>query len=148
MLDRPQTMACCVLAILIALYVVGAVSVPPGSLRHEVQTLPLWFPIVFGFQRRDVAKWMALPLLIFWLAIMIAIWLFLLGWARIVTGHFFPAEIAMTIVIGVACASGLVASARWRTRTPPAAAGVLVALFGLLQLLSFRLSLIPYIASR
>ena len=88
------------LAILIALYVVGAVSIPPGSLRHEVQTLPLWFPIVFGFRQRDLAKWMALPLLIFWLAIMVAIWLFLLGWARIVTGHFFPTEIAMTIGIG------------------------------------------------
>jgi hypothetical protein len=28
-------------AVVIALYIVGAVSVPPGSLRHEVQTLPL-----------------------------------------------------------------------------------------------------------
>jgi hypothetical protein len=146
--DRPKTTAWCALAILIALYVVGAVSLPPGSLRHEVQTLPLWFPIVLGFQRRDLAKWMALPLLIFWLAIMIAIWLFLLGWARIVSGHFFPTEIAMTIVIGVACASGLAVSARWRTRTRPVAAASLTVLFGVLQLLSFRLSLIPYIAGR
>jgi hypothetical protein len=53
------------LAILLALYVVGAVSVPPGSLRHEVQTLPLWFPIVAGFQRKPLAKWAALPCLIF-----------------------------------------------------------------------------------
>jgi hypothetical protein len=148
MLDSPKAAAWNLLAILVALYVVGAVSVPPGSLRHEVQTLPLWFPIVLGFQRRDVSKWMALPLLIFWLAIMIAIWLFLLGWARIVSGHFFPAEVAMTIVIGVACASGLVVSARWRTRTQPVAAATLAVLFGLLQLLSFRLSLIPYIAGR
>jgi hypothetical protein len=44
------------LAILIALYVVGAVSIPPGSLRHEIQTLPLWFPIVAGFQHRQVAS--------------------------------------------------------------------------------------------
>ena len=148
MLNGPKTTAFCALAILIALYVVGAVSVPPGSLRHEVQTLPLWFPIVLGFQRRDIAKWMALPLLIFWLAIMIAIWLFLLGWARIVSGHFFPTEIAMTIVVGVASASGLGVSARWRTRTPPATAGAVTVLFGVLQLLSFRVSLIPYIAGR
>jgi hypothetical protein len=64
-----------------------------------MQTLPLWFPIVVGFQHRDLAKWMAPPLSIFWLAIMVFIWLFLLGWARIVSGHFFPTEIA--IVIGV-----------------------------------------------
>ena len=148
MLDSPRASAWNLLAILVALYVVGAVSVPPGSLRHEVQTLPLWFPIVLGFQRREVAKWMALPLLIFWLAIMIAIWLFLLGWARIVSGHFSPAEIAMTIVIGVACAIGLLVSARWRSGTQPVAAATLGVLFGLLQVLSFRISLIPYIAGR
>ena len=44
MSNAPQRVAYCCLAVLIALYVVGAVS--NGSLRHEVQTLPLWFPIV------------------------------------------------------------------------------------------------------
>src|SRR5438477_9370942 len=87
------------LAILVALYVVGAVSVPPGSLRHEVQTLPLWFAIIAGLERNQLAKWAALPCLIFWLTIMIFIWLFLLGWARIVTGHFPPVEIAMTLIV-------------------------------------------------
>jgi hypothetical protein len=33
-----KTVAISSLAILIALLVVGAVSIPPGSLRHEVQT--------------------------------------------------------------------------------------------------------------
>jgi hypothetical protein len=143
-----KPIAFCSLAILVALYLVGAVSVPPGSLRHEVQTLPLWFPIVFGFQQRDIAKWMSLPLSIFWLVIMTFIWLFLLGWARIVTGHFFPTEIAMTIVIAVACLSGLIVSARWRTSTRPLVAFSVAVLFALLQLLAFRVSLIPYIASR
>ena len=100
MASAPKWVASCSLAILLALYVVGAVSVPPGSLRHEVQTLPLWFPIVLGFQKRDIAKWMALPLFLFWLVLMMLIWLFLLGWARVINGHFFPAEIAMTLVIG------------------------------------------------
>src|SRR6185295_10600408 len=67
----------CSLTILVALYIVGAVS--HGSLRHEVQTLPLWFPIVQGLRARPMAKWMALPCLVFWLVIMILIWLFLLG---------------------------------------------------------------------
>ncbi|HJZ74916.1 MAG TPA: hypothetical protein VKE51_24430 [Vicinamibacterales bacterium] len=136
------------LAVLVALYVVGAVSVPPGSLRHEVQTLPLWFPIVAGFQRKDVAKWAALPCLAFWLTVMVFIWLFLLGWARIVTGHFTPTEIAMTLVVGLGSAAGLTAGARWRTTTRGGAAVAIVILFGALQFLAFRLSLLPYVARR
>jgi len=69
----------CSLAILIALYVVGAVSETPGSLRHQVQTLPLWFPVVAGLQKTEWAKWSALPCMIFWLLIMSFIWSFLLG---------------------------------------------------------------------
>ena len=146
--NGPKELAFCSLAILIALYVVGAVSIPPGSLRHEVQTLPLWFPIVLGFRQREITKWMALPLLVFWLAIVLSIWLFLLGWARIVTGRFFPTEIAMTIVIGVACLIELMVSFHWRTRTRSLAAASMIGLFALLQLLAFRISLIPYIGRR
>lgn len=134
------------LATLIALYIVGAVS--NGSLRHEVQTLPLWFPIVMGFRERELAKWAALLCLIFWLAIMIFIWLFLLGWARIVSGHFSPTEIAMTIIIGIACVSALAATFRWKTAVPPLIAAMVAVLFAVLQLAAFRISLIPYIATR
>jgi len=142
----PKVVAYWSLVILVALYVVGAVS--NGSLRHEVQTLPLWFPIVTGFQQREIAKWAALPCLIFWLVIMIFIWLFLLGWARMVTGHFSPTEIAMTLTIGGACLIGLAASVRWRTTVQPLTALGVSALFGALQVLAMRLSLIPYIATR
>ena len=136
----------CSLAVLVALYVVGAVS--NGSLRHEVQTLPLWFPIVAGFGRRELAKWSALPCLIFWLAVMICIWLFLLGWARIVTGHFSPVEVAMTVIIGVACVLGIRVALRWRTSVPPLKALGVAMLFGVLQLLAFRVSLLRYVATR
>jgi hypothetical protein len=136
------------LAVLIALYVVGAVSVPPGSLRHEVQTLPLWFPLVAGLRNKELAKWAALPCLIFWLVIMIFIWLFLLGWARIVSGRFFPSEIAMTLVVGAASLAGIVACLRWRTAVRPVVAAGVFLLFGALQFLALRLSLIPYVASR
>ena len=146
-MDRaPKVIAYCSLAVLVALYIVGAVS--HGSLRHEVQTLPLWFPIVTGFQQREIAKSAALPCLIFWLVIMIFIWLFLLGWARVVTGHFSPTEIAMTLTIGGACLIGLAASVRWRTTVRPLTALGVAALFGALQVLAMRLSLIPYIATR
>ena len=136
------------LAILIALYVVGAVSVPPGSLRHEVQTLPLWIPIVAGLRGRPIAKWAALPCFVFWLVIMIEIWLFLLGWARFINGRFFPSEIAMTLVIGAASIAGIAASLRWRTAVRPLFASAVFLLSLALQFLAFRLSLIPYIARR
>src|ERR1700690_100420 len=111
--NASKWIACCSLPVLAALYVVGAVS--NGSLRHEVQTLPLWFPIVLGFRQRELAKWAAVPCLVFWLAIVVLIWLFLLGWARIVTGHYSAVEIAMTLAIGLASVWGIGLSLRWRT---------------------------------
>ena len=146
MSSASKVIASCCLAVLVALYIVGAVS--HGSLRHEVQTLPLWFPIVLGFQQRDVAKWSALPCLIFWLVIMVNIWLFLLGWARFVTGHFSAIEIAMTLIIGVACIIGLAVSFRWRTSLGWLGASTIAVAFAILQLAAFRISLIPYIATR
>ena len=146
MANASKWIAYCSLAVLVALYVVGAIS--NGSLRHEVQTLPLLFPIVLGFRGQEYAKWSAVPCLIFWLVIMIFIWLFLLGWARIVTGHFSHVETAMTLAIGVACLSGIAVALRWRTAVRPLTAWGVAVLFGALQLLAFRLSLIPYIATR
>lgn len=143
-----RLVAFCCLAVVIALYVVGAVSVPPGSLRHEVQTLSLWVPMVLGFQQRPLAKWVAIPMLAFWLLIVVLIWLFLLGWARVVTGHFFPTEVAMTLVIGAAAMVGLAACARWRTTTSPVVAVTAAVASLLLQVAVFRVSLIPYIAGR
>jgi hypothetical protein len=146
MANASKAIGYCALVILVALYVVGAVS--HGSLRHEVQTLPLWVPIVMGFRQREIAKWWALPCLIFWLAVMIFIWLFLLGWARIVSGHFSPVEIAMTLIIGIACVTGLGVIFRARTAVRPLIAVGVVLFSGALQLLAFKLSLIPFIASR
>ena len=135
----------CSLTVLIALYVVGAVS--GGSLRHEVQTLPLWFPIVMGFRGKESARWSAVPCLVFWLVIMIFIWLFLLGWAHLLTGHFSAVEIAMTLVIGMASGLGIFHVIRWRTSMRfPLAIG-LVVLFALLQVAAFRISMISYIAT-
>jgi len=144
-MNRPKAIAYCSLATLVALYVVGAVS--NGSLRHEVQTLPLWFPIVLGFRQRELVKWVALPCFLIWLALMSLIWLFLLGWARIITGHFSPTEVVMTLVVGVACAVGIGVSFRWPTAPSRGKAAAAVVFFGLLQLLALRVSFTPYIAS-
>jgi hypothetical protein len=80
--------------------------------------------------------------------VMVFTWLFLLGWARIVTGRFSRIEIAMTLVIGVASVIGIVIGIHWRTAVNSFAAFGTAVLFGILQLLAFRISLIPYIATR
>jgi hypothetical protein len=138
--------ALCCLAVLVALYVVGAVS--HGVLRHVVQTLPLWFPIAFGFRGSKLAKWSALPCLIFWFGIMTLIWLFLMGQSHIASGHYSPVEIAMTLVVGAACLSGAGVAFGWRTTVRPLPAAAIVVLFFVLQLLAMRVSLLPSIAHR
>jgi hypothetical protein len=143
-----RTVGYCALAILIALSVVGAVSEIPGSLRHQVQTLPLWFPIVAGFQGRESAKWSALPCFVFWLAIMAFIWLFLLGLPSPVSGTFNPAEIAMTLAVGAASAVGIAVCLRWRTVTRLTTGISMVVLFAVLQVTAMALSLTPYVARR
>lgn len=134
--------AWCSLAILVALYVVGAVS--HGSLRHEVQTLALWVPVVAGFNRREFARWCALPCFFFWLLIMVLIWLFLLGIAHVFSGHFSPIEIAITIVVGLASAVGAVLCVL-RMRWSWLGAGLAV-LFAAVQVALMRISFLPAIA--
>ena len=136
----------CSLAIIAALLVVGAVS--HGVVRHVVQTAPLWIAIVLGTRRSELAKWTAVPCFVFWLLLMIAIWMFLLGWARIVTGTYTVTEIAMTILVGVASTLGIVVALRMRTATRPVVGAVMLLGVTLLQLVAFRASLLPAIAHR
>ena len=98
------------IGVVAALLVVGVVSHTP--LRHCVQVAP--GIAVLGLQhfRREAARFAALAIFVFWLSMMVLIWLFLLGIARVVTGHFTPVEIALTIVIGLASAIGIVAATR------------------------------------
>jgi hypothetical protein len=144
--DQTHRIAWCCLAIIAALLVVGSVS--HGVVRHIVQTAPLWAGVVLGFRRDELSKWVALPSFLFWLTIMIFIWLFLLGWARIVQGTFSATEIAMTVIVGAASIVGLVTCFRTKTTTSAGMAVLLFLLFTGLQLLALRLSLLPAIAHR
>jgi hypothetical protein len=113
-----------------------------------VQTSPLWIAIVLGMRRSLWSKWAALPCFAFWLLLMIAIWLFLLGWARIVSGNFSPTEIAMTVIVGVASVVGILIALRIRSGVRAWAATATVLLVAVLQVTAFRISLLPAIAHR
>ena len=136
---------CCVL-IITALLVVGVVS--HGVIRHIVQTSPLWIAIFLATRHSDFTKWAALPCFLFWLLVMIAIWLFLLGWAHIVSGTFSPTEIATTLIVGLTSVVGIGIGARLRSEVRAWSAIPAFLLVAALQLLAFRLSLLPVIAHR
>jgi len=136
---------CCV-AITVALLVVGAES--HGVIRHIVQTSPLWIAIVLGFRQSSFAKWAALPCFVFWLLVMTAIWLFLLGWAHLISGTFSPMEIAMTVVVGAASVAGIVTAVRMRSGVRASSATILTLLLAVLQVAALRLSFLPQIAHR
>jgi hypothetical protein len=143
-MNRPKAIGYCALITLFALYIVGAVS--NGVLRHIVQTLPLWFPIVMGLRQREIAKYASIPCFIIWLALMIFIWLFLLGWARVLSGHFTPIEVILTLVVGAASITGLLTAFRWRTSLSWNQALSTAAIFAVLQVAALRISFLPSIA--
>ena len=76
------------------------------------------------------------------------IWLYLLGIATFVSGHFSPLEIAMTIIVGIASVVGLAVRVRFKSGMPPLAATILFITFAVIQLACFRASLLPSIANR
>jgi hypothetical protein len=141
----PVLTVCC-LCIIVALLVVGAVS--HGVTRHIVQTSPLWIAISLSIRRSGLSKWAALPCFVFWLLVMGAIWLYLLGWAQIVSGTFSPTEIAMTLIVGLASMVGIVKALTVRSGVGAWSATSVVLLVAVLQVTAFRLSLLPAIAHR
>jgi hypothetical protein len=136
---------CCV-AIIAALLVVGWVS--HGVIRHVVQTSPLWIVIVLGVRQSNLAKWAALPCFVFWLLTMTAIWLYLVGWAHLLSGTFSPIEIAMTVAVGVASGVGIIRAAGIRSGVRAWSATATTVLFVVLQMAAFRLSFLPQIVHR
>lgn len=143
---RSRILTACCVVIIAALLVVGAVS--HGVLRHIVQTSPLWIAIVLGLRNSALTKWAALPCFAFWLLLMTAIWLYLLGWAQLISGTFSPTEIAMTIVVGLASLAGIVSAVGTKSGVRPWAATATIVLVAVLQIAAFRLSLLSQIAHR
>jgi hypothetical protein len=126
----------------ISLLVVGVVS--QTLLRHVVQITPLILAlVVLGRWPAGVSA--AVPLFVFWLLVMIGIWSFLLGIARIFTGTYTLPEIALTIVIAVASLAGLAATNRRGSTAPMTARIALIASFAFLQYAAMWISVQPFV---
>jgi hypothetical protein len=80
-------------ALIAALWATGLATVTP--LRHLIQTAPIWIPIVLGARKRPLVKWPALAIFLFWVAMQIIVWLYVLGWAGPGNVRFTPTEIAL-----------------------------------------------------
>lgn len=134
------------IGVAVALLLVGVVS---GTiLRHVIQVAPVVLAALTAFTGQPWSRCAAIPVFLFWFFIMLLIWLYLLGIANVITGHFSTAEIALTVVVGISAAAGLVRAlvpgkkvAAW-----PAAATFLV--FVGLQVGAMCLSLQPAFATR
>lgn len=134
------------LGVILSLILVGFVSSTP--IRHLIQVVPCIVSLILISRSYRWASYSALPLFVFWLGIMILIWLFLLGFARIITGRFTPVEIGLTLTIGLSCLGGA-----WmviRTSPPVAALTRLAAFstFMFFQIGALWLSLQPFFARR
>lgn len=144
---QPLVVAGCSLAIIAAL----VLGVGIGShlvLRHVVQTFPLWVAVTLGLKRSRAAGWAGLPVFLFWLVLMAAIWLYLLGVSNMLSGHFTQLEIAMTVVVGMASAAGIVAFFRLKSYLSGWYLASIFILLATVQLVCFRLSFLPAIAHR
>jgi hypothetical protein len=132
--------------VLVSLLLVGLVS---GTvLRHCVQVLPAAMAIHLAVRRVRWASGASLPIFVIWFGIMLLIWLYLLGLARVVTGRFSPAEIAFTIVIGLACAWGISAATAMRHGASLWSQLGAAAVFAALQITAIWASMLPMVANR
>jgi hypothetical protein len=132
---RSRTLLAISLAVLIvALMCVGVVS--RTIMRHIVQAIPAVIALVMVARVSPLAPSASAPICTFWLGVMINIWLFILGIARIFTGTFSTVEIALTLVIAAASAAGILAIVRSAVRLAASTRLVTAIVFGIGQLLA------------
>ena len=106
----------------------------------------MWSTVILGLRGSRWTKWAAIPCFCFWLFPMGLIWLFLLGWAHVISGTFSPIEVAMTLAVGASSVLGLVTGLRIRSHTSGVSATVVFLLTLAVQVLALRVSFLPGIA--
>ena len=137
-------LAVCLVGIILSLLLVGVVSTT--LLRHVFQITPVVAALVAVARRAKWGKYAAIPILIFWFIIMLFIWLYLLGIARIVSGRFTPVEIVSTVMVGLCCLCGVVSSLRIPTVASRTLRILVFVIFAVLQVGAMRLSLSPFVS--
>jgi hypothetical protein len=119
-----------------------AVGVASGTvLRHVVQVAPAAVALGLVWRGSTIGRAATLPILTFWLGLMVTIWLFLLDVVRLINGRFTTTEIILTVAIGAACAIGLRGGVRPTAGASVAWRLVVALLFAVAQLGALVLSM-------
>ena len=117
----------CLAGVVFSLVIVGIVS---GTLsRHIIQIIPVVVAFILTIRGVEWSSSAALPIFFLWPVLMLLIWLFLAGIEGFINGHFTPIEIAMTIIIGICCLTGIILSLRSKESVKPAIKTVIFILF-------------------
>ena len=141
---KSRSVAICLVGLAGALLLVGVVS---GTfLRHVVQVLPIAMALALLGRRPQWGANAAIPIFACWTAIVVLIWLFLLGLSTFAQGRYSPGELTLTAFIAGFSMAGI-AAAFARGRGMGAAERVLVvAGFAVLQFVAMWLSFRPALA--
>jgi hypothetical protein len=119
-----------------------AVGVASGTMvRHVVQVTPAVVALGLVWRGAAISRAATLPILTFWLGLMVMIWLFLLDVVRLISGRFTTTEIILTVAIGAACVVGLRGGVRPTAGTSVAWRLVVALLFAVAQLGALVLSM-------
>jgi hypothetical protein len=138
-----RQVAVCLAAVVLTLLIVGVVS---GTfIRHIVQVVPPFVALALILGRSPHGLIAAVPILTFWLGIMVNIWLFLFGIARIFTGTFSLAEIVLTCIIALASVAGIVCAVRTGSRLGAGLRLVDATVAGVLQFAALVASFLPVV---
>ena len=100
----------CLAGLVASLILVGFISATVA--RHVVQVVPSVFAIGFTLRRPAIGAWVAIPIFAVWCAVVIAIWLYLLGLSDIADGSYSALEVVLTGIIAVCSALGIAKSMR------------------------------------
>jgi hypothetical protein len=132
------------LGLIVSLILVGLVSGTP--IRHVIQISPCVLSLILLWRRDKWGRISAVPLFAFWFVLMTLIWLFLLGIAKVISGHFTPVEIALTISIAICCLAGFRSALHGISARPFARALGILAAFLILQIGALWVSMQPQFA--
>jgi hypothetical protein len=129
-----------------ALLLIGLVS---GTFwRHVVQILPIALAVVVMRSRPAWAAWAAMPIFVFWIAIVMLIWLFLLGLSQFANGHYTAIEIVLTVVMAACSVGGVITSVLLGRSLPLTGRVAAFTVFAVLQLCAMWASFTSAIANR
>lgn len=139
-----KVVAGCLGGLALSLLLVGIVSAT--FVRHLFQILPAVVALIAVLRRPALGSYAAIPIFIFWFLIMVVIWLYLLGVARIITGRFTMIEIVLTVLIGLLSVFGTIGSVCFRPAASFEARTAAFVVFALFQIGTMWVSLLgPFV---